>query len=79
MKTKVKCKLSLKEAKRQLFDLIGEKIEHIPPKERRKKTERAYKTLRARLHRKNSSSGEISKASEPSLNRSARLVARSSS
>ena len=78
MKAKKKEKLSLKKATRQLSDLIGKQLKTIPPKERRKKTEQAYKKLLARIHKK-PPSDELSKASELAPESPARLVARSSS
>jgi hypothetical protein len=79
MKAKKKAKLTLKKATRLLSDFIGEQIKKIPPKERRQKTEHAYKKLLARLREKKGSSDEPSKTSQHSPDAPVRLVARSSS
>lgn len=50
--------VSLKTATRQLSDLIGKHLKKISPQEQRKKTERAYKELLARIgNKKNMPSG----------------------
>jgi len=59
MKSKQKKKLSLREATRQLSALIGRQLEHIPPRERRKKTESVYKQLVARIRGGKVSAEEI--------------------
>ena len=79
MKAKKKEKLSFKKAVRLLSDFIGEQIKDIPPKERRQKTERAYRKLLTRLHKKKGSNDEPSKALRYSPDAQVRLAARSSS
>ena len=81
MKSKKKEKLSLKEATMRLSALMGEQLNSIPPKERKKKTESVYKKLLARIHGKkvSTSDDEPSKSVGPGPTGPARLVARSRS
>ena len=49
MKAQKDNKLSLKQATKRLSALMGEQLDKVPPKERRKRTTRAYSKLIARL------------------------------
>jgi len=79
MKAQKDNKLSLKQATKRLSALMGEQLDKVPPKERRKRIESAYKKLLARLKSKKHSSGELSKESGRAASPMVRLVARSRS
>jgi hypothetical protein len=81
MSSNKKKKLTQKQAVKQLSSLMGELLEQVPAKERRKRLELAHKRLIARTRKKRASRSGASpyKSQEHGSNEPVRLVARSRS